>query len=180
MTARFESTRLYFRQLTLADAKLLFQLNADHSVIRYTGDSAFESIEAAKTFIQTYTDYELHGIGRWAIVLKDTQQTIGWCGLKYTAALHEVDLGFRLFLEEWGKGYATEAGIGSLRCGFEVMQFEQTVGRVWKINLASQRVLEKCGLKFWKDAIFDEEAGSYYKITKSEYGARFSSPPQRD
>lgn len=176
----FQTERLRLRQLTPADAQLFYDLNNDPEVLQYTGDQPFASVADAKNFLENYGDYDNFGIGRWAIVHKDTQQTIGWCGLKYTSALHEVDLGFRLFREEWGKGYATEAGIASLRYGFEVMQFEEIVGRVWKINLASQRVLEKCGLKFWKDAIFDEQAGSYYKITKSEYGARFSSPPQRD
>jgi len=173
-----QTKRLLLRPLTSADAQLFFDLNNDPVVIQYTGDHAFLNIGEASSFLENYKDYVLFCIGRWAIVLKDTQQTIGWCGLKYTVALHEVGLGFRLSWEKWGKGYATEAGIASLQYGFEVMQLEEIVGRLWKINLASQRVLEKCGLKFWKDAIFDEQAGSYYKITTSEYGSRFSSPPQ--
>jgi len=50
-----------------------------------------------------------------------------------------------------------------------VKQYDEIVGRAWNINLASIRVLEKCGMVFWKDAIFDHQAGIYYKITKSEY-----------
>ena len=169
MQLLFESPRLYFRNITVADAPMFYELNADNDVIRYTGDTAFENIEAAKTFILNYKDYELHGIGRWAMVLKSTHEILGWCGLKYLPELAEVDLGYRLFKKHWNQGFATEGSLACLKYGFEEKNYAEIVGRAWKINGSSIRVLEKCGLIFWKDAIFDGQSGSYFKMTKDEY-----------
>lgn len=165
----FESNRLYFRKFEIEDTQTLFALNADERVIRYTGDLAFESVVTAKRFIQNYRDYDLYGIGRWMMIEKLTMTALGWCGLKYLPDLQEIDLGYRLFHQYWNQGYATEASLATLNFGFEVMQFDEIVGRAWKINVASIRVLEKCGMVFWKDAIFDQQPGSYYKISKKEY-----------
>lgn len=56
--------RLKLRQLTPADAENFYLLNADPEVIRYTGDDAFATIEAAKQFLEGYDHYEKYGFGR--------------------------------------------------------------------------------------------------------------------
>lgn len=76
-----ETERLWLRLMTVADAPHAFELNSDPAVIRYTGDNAFESVEAAATFLGNYKDYEKHGVGRWAVIRKDDEAWLGWCGL---------------------------------------------------------------------------------------------------
>jgi [ribosomal protein S5]-alanine N-acetyltransferase len=96
-----ETTRLYLREMTAADAENAYLLNLDPDVIRYTGDDPFESIEAARTFLEQYDHYQKYGFGRWAVIRKTDDAFLGWCGLKYTKDLDEYDLGFR-FLKNTG------------------------------------------------------------------------------
>ncbi|WP_353121735.1 GNAT family N-acetyltransferase [Dysgonomonas capnocytophagoides] len=159
-----ETTRLKLRELDLIDAKDFYDLNSNPNVIKYTGDSAFNSIEDANQFLENYQDYELNGYGRWTVILKETNQFIGWCGLKLNN--HETDIGFRFFEEEWNKGYATESAIACLNYGFEELKLRSIIGRTMKNNVRSIRVLEKIGLQYERDIEFDGCDGVVYKIEK--------------
>lgn len=161
-----QTERIYLRLMTPADAHHAYELNSDPEVIRYTGDDAFESVEAAETFLANYKDYEKHGVGRWAVIRKEDGAWLGWCGLKYMPETQEVDLGYRLHQCYWGKGYATEAAKASLAYGFEKFNYPFIIGRVLVENKASIKVLENCGLLLIGEKSFHGAEGLYYKIEK--------------
>lgn len=161
-----ETNRLILRELNLNDAKDFYDLNLNPNVIRYTGDSAFESIKEAETFLENYQDYLLNGYGRWAVINKFTNKFIGWCGLKFNKLDSETDIGYRFFEYEWGKGYATESAIACLNYGFEKLSLRRIIGRAMKENYASIKVLEKIGLIYEKDTEFDGKEAVIYKIEK--------------
>lgn len=140
------SNRIYLRETSVDDAEMFYNLNSNPDVIKYTGDDAFESIEATKDFLSKYDHFRKYGMGRWAIVTKKNDQVLGWCGLKYHPKEDFVDLGFRLFQDQWGKGYATEASKLSLDYGFQELGLERVVGRADLRNGASIRVLKKMGM----------------------------------
>lgn len=98
-----ETERFTLREFKSEDAKHLFEINEDWECVKYTGDSAFNSIEEATNLINNYDHYEKYGFGRWSVLHKETQEYLGWCGLKYDEALDEVDLGFRFYQKYWGK-----------------------------------------------------------------------------
>ncbi len=160
----FETNRLWFRQFINEDKIHLFDLNSDEEVIRFTGDSAFASIEQASDFINNYNHYRQYGFGRWAVILKDSNEFIGWCGLKYNPELDEVDLGFRLFKKYWNNGYATEAAQGCINYGFLKLGLTRIVGRAMNENKASIAVLLKLGLRYEKPIDFNGNQGSCYVI----------------
>lgn len=162
-----ETNRLVLRELNINDAKDFFDLNLNPNVVKYTGNSAFENIEEAKEFLKNYQDYKLNGYGRWAVINKETNQFIGWCGLKYDALEKETDIGFRFFEEEWNKGYATESAKACIDYGFKVLNLKRIIGRAMKENLASIKVLEKIGLAFEKDGLLNEKQAVIYKIEKT-------------
>lgn len=157
-----ETERLGLREFSPADAVHFYHLNADPEVIKYTGDPPFGSIGDARGFLEKYDAYEKAGYGRWAVILKDTEEFIGWCGLKYLPELDETDIGFRFFQKHWGKGYATEAAIACVDYGFKTLKLKRIVGRAMSANLASVRVLEKAGLKLAGEMIFEEHPGLYF------------------
>ncbi|BES61003.1 GNAT family N-acetyltransferase [Dysgonomonas capnocytophagoides] len=159
-----ETKRLKLRELDLIDTKDFYDLNSNPNVIKYTGDAAFNSINEAKQFLENYQDYKLNGYGRWAVIVKETNQFIGWCGLKLNS--HETDIGFRFFEEEWDKGYATESAIACLDYGFEDLKIRRIIGRAMKNNVRSIRILEKIGLQYERDIEFDGCDGVVYKIEK--------------
>tara|TARA_B110000208_G_C11462275_1_gene318836 strand:- start:53 stop:559 length:507 start_codon:yes stop_codon:yes gene_type:complete len=156
--------RLILREFELTDAEAMFNLNSDEEVLRYTGDKQFESIEDANNFFKNYPDYEKNGFGRWALVTKGDKEVIGWCGLKK----HEdntVDIGYRIFKNQWNKGYATEASIACLEYGFQVFELDEIIANAATENKASIRVMEKIGMEFQQNMACEgiEDAVRYIK-----------------
>lgn len=164
-----ETDRLYLRELNIQDSEDLYNLNLNPNVIRYTGNSAFKNIEEAKQFLLYYQDYELNGFGRWAVIEKENEEFLGWCGLKYDKGKNETDIGFRFFEEKWNKGYATESAKACVEYGFEKLNLKTIIGRAMKNNIASIKVLEKIGLQFVNEFDFDESnIGLIYKIENNK------------
>lgn len=164
-----ETNRLILREFSIEDAPDFYALNLDEEVMKYTADHVFETLEESAALIHGYQEYEKTGFGRWTVVLKETNEVLGWCGLKYIASVDEVDLGYRLHRRFWNKGYATEACQASLDIGFKEYNLDLIVGRTMADNLASRRVLEKIGMTYWKDFDFVEHPGVYYRIYKKDY-----------
>ena len=78
----------------------IFLLNNDSEVIKYTGDKAFPSEKAARQFLENYTAYKDYGLGRYAVIHKQSTAYLGWCSLKYDPIENEYDIGFRLIFEK--------------------------------------------------------------------------------
>ncbi len=148
-----ETPRLALREMTPEDAESAYLLNSDPEVLKYTGDDPFQSVEEARDFLGKYESYKKYGFGRWAMILKETGEYLGWCGLKYTPELDEFDIGYRLMKKFWGKGYATEAAEACLELGFSQFGMKSIVGRAMPANSASVRILEKIGLTYLENRI---------------------------
>ena len=151
MNITLETTRLLMREFREEDAEGMYELNSDPDVIRYTGDDPFVSIDAARDFLRQYDAYARFGTGRLTVLLKDTNEYIGWCGLKYDQVSGDTDLGFRLLKKFWNKGYATEASIRSIEHGFKYLKIERIIGRAMQENIASINVLKKTGMVFERE-----------------------------
>jgi ribosomal-protein-alanine N-acetyltransferase len=157
--------RLYLRECNSTDALLAYELNLDPAVIKYTGDPSFTSVSEAKIFLENYDAFKKYDMGRWYVFIKDTDEFVGWCGLKYSLKIEEVDIGYRLLKKHWNKGYATEAAKACLDYGFQNLGIEEIVARSDKRNEASIKVMKNIGMKYDKDILFDEYEGVVYKIT---------------
>jgi ribosomal-protein-alanine N-acetyltransferase len=99
-----------------------------------------------KIIEQQLTHWEEHGFGRWAVVPHGSTELIGWNGLQHLPETDEVEVGYLLGKQFWGKGYATEGARVGLDYGFKTLKLERIVGIVHPENVASQRVLEKLGM----------------------------------
>ena len=164
-----ETNRLILRELDRNDSEFFYNLNLDPEALKYTGDLPFSSIVDAENFLINYSDYRKNGFGRWAVILKETEAFIGWCGLKLNEE-NLVDIGFRFFKKEWGKGYATESAKAVLDYGFTILKLKEIIGRASKDNISSIRVLEKLNITFWKqDRFMGVEESIYYRIKKNDY-----------
>lgn len=161
--------RLKLRNFKQSDAANFYKLNLDKDVMKYTGDVAFDSVEETEIFLNNYSDYVRNGYGRWTVVRKEDDEILGWCGLKKNQD-GVVDIGYRFHKEFWNKGYATESAKACLKFGFERLNIEEIVGNTDKENLASIKVFEKIGLKFWKFDKYDGTNDSvHYRILKNDF-----------
>lgn len=152
-----QTPRLVFREFTPEDAALVFELNNDTDVLKYlhehpTTDHATALATLQERIIPHYREY---GYGRWAVHLKDTNEFIGWCGLKFRPERNETDLGYRFMQRFWNKGYATEAAKATLDYGFQILHLPKITAIAQTGNLASLQVIEKCGMVFKRYEIID-------------------------
>lgn len=164
MNVVIETERLLLRTFTEEDASLIYNLNLDPDVTRYTLDPMV-NIDQAKEVLEKVIipQYALYNHGRWAVHIKPGQEFIGWCGLKARPERKEIDLGYRFIKKAWGKGYATEAAYACLKYGFEKLHLERIVGRAMPENTASLRVLEKCGMQYVGEEIVDDHPAKTYE-----------------
>lgn len=92
--------------------------------------------------------YRRLGFGMYLTELKEGRTPIGICGLVKRASLKDVDIGFALFPQFWGKGYAQEAASAVLAFGKSALRLRRIVAVTTHDNRDSIRVLEKLGLRF--------------------------------
>ena len=161
----FETERLLLRLFNEHDAPLLFDLNNDPEVTRYTGDP-MQSLDDAKKVLDEVIlpQYHLYNHGRWAVHLKNDLEFTGWCGLKYLPEEDEVDLGYRFKKKYWGKGFATESAGASIAYGFNKLGLFEIVGKAVPENKDSIHVLEKCGMKYSGEGFSHGHLHKIYKI----------------
>ncbi len=165
MNVIIETDRLLLRTFTTKDAPLIYELNLDPDVTRFTHDPA-KDLDHAKEMLEKVIlpQYALYNHGRWAVHLKINLEFLGWCGLKYRAELNEIDLGYRFKKIAWGKGYATEAAYACIKYGFEKLGFHRIIGRAEVNNIGSWKVLEKCGMNYIRNEEIEGYSHKTYEI----------------
>ena len=148
MNIILQSPRLYFRKFTTNDVLLLFELNSNPNVIKYVHEPAPTLENITDTLHNNIlVQYMLYGYGRWAVHLKNNNEFIGWYGLKYSREDDEIDLGYRFKEEYWGKGYGYEAAKATIDYGLNNLKMKCIVATVLPENIASSKIMEKCGMK---------------------------------
>jgi ribosomal-protein-alanine N-acetyltransferase len=139
---------LTLRLLQTEDAGTLQRIYQAEGVLRYFPNPAPPSLEKVERFIANQqVHWDQHGYGNWGLLPDGKAEIIGWAGLQYLPELDETEVGFLLDRPFWGKGYATEAALASLRFGFEHCELDHTIALVHPENHASRRVIEKCGME---------------------------------
>lgn len=159
-----ETPRLLLREIGPEDAEFFFELNSDLEVMKYTGDKPFSSVEDARNFLNNYSDFKKYGMGRWAVIEKESNLILGWCGIKFSPNLNEYDIGYRFFKKYWNNGYATESAKACVEYGFKELNIKEIVGRAIAENTASIRVLRKIGLEFLREQIKDGQTENIYLV----------------
>jgi [ribosomal protein S5]-alanine N-acetyltransferase len=154
MKIHLETPRLILREIVATDVEGLFLLDADPEVHRYLGQQPVTrraQLHEVIAFIRQ--QYIAHGIGRWAVVHKASDQFIGWAGLKWMQTpcnghVDYYDLGYRFIRQVWGNGFATEAAAALVDYAFAQRGATEVFAMADAGNLASRRVLEKVGLRY--------------------------------
>jgi len=163
MKSILETDRLLLREFVTEDLEAMYRLANDPDVTRYTGDGGKPLEELRKVLEErVFRDYQKYGYGRWATVLKENSQVIGFAGLKYLDDVGETDLGYRFFKEYWGRGLATEVSSAAVRYGFQQLRLKKIIGIVNVENKASVRVLDKLGFSLQKFTTYHDSPVAWY------------------
>jgi RimJ/RimL family protein N-acetyltransferase len=144
-----DTERLTLREFHAGDAEKLYRLDSDPRVMRYIGvGSVGTRASVAGALARATKYYRVYpGLGVWPAEERASGAFIGWFCLKYVPKTVEVEVGYRLLPEAWGRGYATEGARALVRHGFADLGLHRIIGLTHPDNVASQRVLQKAGLR---------------------------------
>jgi ribosomal-protein-alanine N-acetyltransferase len=173
-----ETARLRLRPFTPADADDLYRLYSDPEVMRYIGQGTVRTREqTAEALAKMIDEWEQHGFGMWALFDRRDGRFLGRCGLRPLPGTPEVELGYTLFKEAWGKGLATEAARASVAFGFEKLALPRIVAIAHPPNRASRRVMEKVGMRFERQAPYQDIDCVWYAAHRADYLAAPRAEP---
>lgn len=152
-----ETERLYLREMTQADFHSLCRILQDEETM-YAYEGAFSDSEVQEWLDRQISRYQKWHFGLWAVILKETVEMIGQCGLTMqpwkepaaeaeTAAETEVlEIGYLFNRLYWHKGYATEAARACKKYAFEELKADEVCSIIRDTNIASQKVAVRNGM----------------------------------
>ncbi|MEV6164129.1 GNAT family N-acetyltransferase [Streptomyces sp. NPDC052052] len=138
-----ESQRLFMRPLRVSDVDAFVELHTDPQVNRFVG--SFSRHQARERLTAIERQWAERGHGLCAIELKSSGEFVGRSGLQYWEQFDEVELGWTLRTDHWGRGYATEAARACLEWGFATLDARYFTALIRPGNEASVRVAERLG-----------------------------------
>lgn len=150
----FETERLFLRKMTADDIEPIFAMRSDADVMRFIREPQ-ERTEALNWIKLVSSRWQKDKIGFCSLFLKSTNQFVGWCGLWELKETGEIEVGYALHKEFWGRGFAVEASEAFLRYGFTELNLPKIVACANPNNSNSRRVMEKLGMTF-------DHIGKYY------------------
>jgi len=143
-----ETERLLLRQFSTEDTDFILELLNEPSFIRNIGDRGVRTIDDANSYILNgpVASYAKNGFGLYLVKLKETDESIGMCGLIKWDTLEDVDIGYAFLPRFWSKGYAVEAAQAIKEYAKHVIGLNRIVAITDPENEGSIRVLQKIGL----------------------------------
>ncbi|MES2484360.1 MAG: GNAT family N-acetyltransferase [Bacteroidota bacterium] len=171
MTHPLQSARLYYREFLPEDAENMFALDANAEVHRYLGNNPLTDIAQSRVYIELVrAQYKQNGIGRMATFTKDTNDFIGWTGLKLESKVNGrerfYDIGYRLLPQFWNKGYATESSKFFIQHAFNNLGIDTINATALKANTASCNALTKSGLLATETFDYNGSEAVWFEIVK--------------
>lgn len=145
-----ESERLVLREIGWSDVNDIHKLHSFPEVDKYNTLGLPKDINETRELIRPLIDEqkaEKRKLYFWKIIAKDTQEFIGIAGMNLS--LNKFKLGeiyYKILPDNWGNGYATEISKTLIKSGFEKFNLHKIEAGVATENVASVKVLEKCGM----------------------------------
>jgi ribosomal-protein-alanine N-acetyltransferase len=152
--------RLVLRDITEADAELLFALDSDPEVMRYIGPRPAPDVggyrDRTRTVYVPFQAHPWHGVR--VVCDRAGGEFLGWVFVRPATAAKsadlmgwtrpdEVEVGYRYRRAAWGRGVATEAATPLVRLALADPETSAVVACAWAGNAGSLRVLAKLGLE---------------------------------
>jgi RimJ/RimL family protein N-acetyltransferase len=147
-----ETDRLLLRQFTATpgESEFVLRLLNEPSYLQHIGDKGVRTLEQAANYLVEgpIKSYQLHGHGAYLVVLKESHQLVGICGLLKREQFKDADLGYAFLPEFWSKGLAFEAASAVLELGQGTLGLPKIIALVSPANSQSVKLLKKLGFSF--------------------------------
>lgn len=175
-----ETTRLILRPWREDDAKSLFKYAQDPDIGPIAGWPPHTSVEDSLEIIRTV----FAAPETYAVILKETKEPIGCCGIMFADSLHtadmdkgEAEIGYWIGKPYWGQGLIPEAVKALLSRCFNKLSLDAVWCGHYDGNLKSKRVCEKSGFNYHHtntdvtSPLGDKRTEHFYLMTKNDYNA---------
>lgn len=165
----FETKRLTIRPFEDSDIDDVFAMRRDPLIMRFIREPQTKK-EGTKRWIEMLSEkWEESGIGFGAVIDNETERFAGWCGLWILKETNEIEVGYAIHKEFWGKGYATEAAERVLEYAFKDLGLTRVVAVAFPENLSSINVMKKLGMTCVGVGRFYDQDLVQYAITIDQF-----------
>ncbi|HYI10671.1 MAG TPA: GNAT family N-acetyltransferase [Thermoanaerobaculia bacterium] len=149
MAFRLETERLIVRPLEPEDRPAFLGLTNDPEVMRYVhGGAPYTDAEVDEFFSRQARQLAEHDVCIGALVEKAGGRMVGICGTQPLGTTGNLEIGWWLAREVWGRGYATEAGGAAMRHVLETLGHPRVVAIIDPPNDASKAVVRRLGMTY--------------------------------
>jgi RimJ/RimL family protein N-acetyltransferase len=133
--------------MTSDDLPYLRDMLQDDDVM-YAYGGAFSEAEVTAWFERQLIRYKNDGFGLWAVLLKETGELIGQCGLTWQDCNGKcvMEVGYLFRKEYWHHGYAIEAATACKEYAFRHLNAENVYSIIRDTNVPSQNVARRNGM----------------------------------
>lgn len=157
MNRKIETKRLILRPLTVKDAKDVFEWVGDPVVNRFMPYPVYKSVAQAEEWISSLGEAE----NEFGFCLKETGKVIGAGSITFDPERNAYELGYNINRAFWRNGYATEAARALIQWARQELGAREFCCNHATANVASGRVIQKCGFQF-------DHYGQYSRFDGSE------------
>lgn len=166
-----ETPRLILRRLRADDTDAILAVIGDPVVMQYY-PRTFERKDAEEWIERNLRRYDDYGHGLYAVVLKDSGDMIGDCGLVTQQIEGEplLEVGYHLRRDQWGHGYASEAARACMEYAFRTLRADKVISLIRPENLPSQRVAERNKMKIERRIMYFGLPHAVYAMKREDYG----------
>ena len=153
-----ETNRLVLHEMAIDDLDALHKVFSDPETMRFY-PKPFDRVMTEQWIENMQQRVTRDGIALWAMVLRETGEVIGDCGLvvQQVDGVEEVEIGWHVRRDLWGLGYATEAARACLQDGYDTLGRTRFISIIAPGNIASRRVAEKIGMTVEKETIWRDK-----------------------
>ena len=142
-----ETDRLILREYVEEDFDALFEILSDTETMQHY-PAPFDENKTRNWINWNLDNYKKYGFGLWAVVLKETGEFIGDCGI----TLQNIDgeqlpeIGYHIHKDYWRKGYAREAASAVRDWAFANTAFDTLYSYMKYTNVASYSTAASIGM----------------------------------
>jgi RimJ/RimL family protein N-acetyltransferase len=143
-----QTARLLLREMTWDDLDFVAAMLADPQVMRFYPKCY--SRDEAKAWVQKQLNrYRDDGHGLWLVVDRESGERIGQVGLlrQQVDGVDETEIGYLIHAPCWRQGFASEAATAVRDFAFGTLDKTHVISLIRPVNIASQRVALRIGLK---------------------------------
>jgi len=150
--AVLETGRLRLQRFTAGpeEAEFALRLLNEPSYLENIGDKGVRTLEQAARYLREgpIKSYELYGHGLYLVVLKESEELVGICGLLRRDQFKDADLGYAFLPEFWSRGFAFEAASSVREYGQGTLGLSRIIALVNPANAPSIKLLRKLWFSF--------------------------------